>query len=297
MEEKKMYTPFRGIEPQNGVYKNKKTKVELPYIKKADMEDAFPAGGYTVVGQLSKGDEQIGILSVEGKEEPVYKSKKMSMTKIVGFVQVGENEFVAVLKSTLLLLLLILLLVALLCGLAAFLFHKFLPNQTGEPETTLPPLIVDASAEEGEGKLEIPEKIDTKNRNIKVNGVPVIHMKANQLEQNFPFANPKENPCFFVIDLMLKDSFVCKSCNKKCDQLSEKCPHCGKKGSVGYEVIYTSGLIPPGYAVSDFKLNRPLGEGTYSVLIHYNTYTFDKERRPLNDMNMNTTVVVEQEKK
>ncbi len=292
LEDLKTFSLFDGAEPKEGKYKNAKTKAEFPYIKKADMKQAFPAGGYIVVGQIGKGDEQIGTLFVNGCEEPVYRTSKKAMTKIAGFAKVGENEFLAVVKSTWLLLLLILLLVALLCGLLGFLLHKFLPTKP-EESPTLPPIIIDAGAEEGEGKLEIPDKIETTNRGIKVNGVPVIHMKANQLEQNFPFANPKENPCFFVIDLMLKDSFVCTSCKEKCDSFSEKCPHCGKKGTVSYEVIYTSDMIPPGYAVSNFKLNRPLPKGAYNVIIHYNTYSFDQERRPLNDMNMHSTIVAE----
>lgn len=263
MDELTLFTLYDGVEPKEGKYKNRKTKAEFPFIKKADMENAFPAGGYTVVGQIGKGEEQIGTLSVGGCEEPVYKTVKKGMTKIVGFVQVGSNEFLAVVKSTWLLLLLILLLIALLCGLTGFLLHKFLPDKPDE-QPTLPPIIIDAGAEEGEGKLDIPDKIETKGKKITINSVPEIRLKANQLEQNFPFANPKSNPCFFVIDVMLADT---------------------------NEVIYTSDMIPPGYAVSSFKLKKPLSPGTYNVKIRYNTYSFDKERTPLNNMVVKAVVV------
>ena len=270
LDEQKQFTLFAGEPTAEGIYKNKKTKAQFPFVKAAEMKEAFPAGGYRVVGQIGKGKEQIGVLHDEDADEPVYKSQKMSLTKIVGFVQVGENEFVAVLKSTVWLLLLILLLLALLCGLTVFLVQTFRPEPAPEVETTTaPPLIIDVGAEEGEGKLEIPDKIDTTNRKIKVNGVPEIHLKANQLEQNFPFSNPAGNPCFFVIDVIMKDSG---------------------------EVIYTSDMIPPGYAVSNFKLKKPLAAGKYNVVVRYNTFTFDQQRRPLNNMVVNTVIVAEEPK-
>ena len=294
MSDLKQYRLYKGQYEPGAVYRNKKQKTEIAYIKKANMEEFFPAGGYTVVGQIGKGTEQIASLSLSDAEEPVYKTQKIKNYKVEGFVQIGENEFLAVLKNTLPMFLTLLFTVLLLCGLLVFLLVKFLPSGKADTEpTTLPPLIIDAGAEEGEGKIEVPDKIDVEGKNIQIKGYAEIHLKADQLEQNFPFSNPKGNPCFIQIVMTLPDNLVCSSCKKPVDTMQEVCPHCQAENTIEPEVIYTSELIPPGYSVSNFSLNRPMKAGTYTTRIIYNTFSFDKELRELNKSVANVKIVVE----
>ena len=91
-------------------------------------------------------------------------------------------------------------------------------------------------------------------------------MVAGQREQPYVFSNPENNPCFFVIEMELADTG---------------------------EILYTSNLLPPGYSISKFTLNRPLEAGTYNVILHYKPTTFDQEQRPLNNMDIKTTVIAE----
>ncbi|MGN0572247.1 MAG: hypothetical protein ACI4K9_08720 [Candidatus Fimenecus sp.] len=250
----------------DGVYNKKKENFTVSYYKKKQMEELYPAGGFSVVGQVGKGRDEIGaVICGEGKI-PVYAVSKMPHAKILGYIQVGENEYLSIIKDVLLLWLLwILLAAALLIGLA-FLLKAVIPTGA-EPETTTRALgVVDENAVLGEGELSVPDKIDTSGRNITVKGVPEIHLKAGQREQNYVFSNSENNPCYFVIEMEL-----------------------AKTG----EIIYTSNLLPPGYSISQFTLNRALEAGSYDVVLHYKAYSFDKEQRPLNNMDVKTTIVAE----
>ena len=55
------------------MFRDKKADFETTYILKKQMKSLYPAGGYTVVGQVGKGDEEIGVLVSNEQEEKVYK--------------------------------------------------------------------------------------------------------------------------------------------------------------------------------------------------------------------------------
>lgn len=67
--------------------------------------------------------------------------------------------------------------------------------------------------------------------------------------------NPEGNPCYFRYTLTLSDSG---------------------------EVLYQSGLIPPGMAVTDLELQRSLPMGEYSLDISVETFSLDEERAAMN---------------
>lgn len=244
------------------LYRNRKTKFTVPYITSSKMKTLYPAGGFTVVGQIGRGRDTAGTLRNEDKTETVYKTAKMPHSRVAGYVQVGTDEFVAVVRDTLLFWLLGILLFVLLCVLLGFLLRN-VSNGVGEPQTTNPAGVVDANAQLGEGELSVPAKTETKGKSIKINGIPTMELKAGQVEQNYVFSNPEENPCYFKIEIALRDSG---------------------------EVLYTSDLLPPGYSISKFSLNRPLEAGTYNVVVHFYCYSFDQEQRPLNNMEIKTQI-------
>ena len=100
--------------------------------------------------------------------------------------------------------------------------------------------------------------------NIKINGIPEMKLKAGTKEQTFVFSNPEENPCYFVIEIELADTG---------------------------EIIYTSNLLPPGYSISAFTMNKALEAGTYNAIVHVKTFSFDSEQRKLNNMDIKTTII------
>lgn len=250
----------------NGEGVFKKDHFAASYYKKKQMEELYPAGGFSVVGQMGRGRTQIGIVSNGDAELPVYAVSKMPHAKIVGYMPVGEHEYLSIVKDVLLLWILwILLALGVLAGLA-FLIKTFVPASTEPETTTRAPGVVDPYAVMGEAALTIPEKVDVSGKNISVSSVPEIHLVAGQVEQNYVFSNPESNPCFFVIEMKLADTG---------------------------EILYTSNLLPPGYSITKFNLNRPLKAGTYDVILHYRPTSFDQEQRPLNNMDVKTKVVAE----
>ena len=57
------------------------------------------------------------------------------------------------------------------------------------------------------------------------------------------------------------------------------------------EIIYTSNLLPPGYSISAFTMNKALEAGTYNAIVHVKTFSFDSEQRKLNNMDIKTTII------
>ncbi len=262
MAENRMFSVYTSATPAEKVYKNGKTGFAVPCYKKKQMDDLYPAGGFSVVGQLGKGRDEIGELSAGDQSETVYAVSKMPHASIKGYVQVGENEFLAVVKDVLLLwLLLLLLLLALAVGLG-FGIH-YAVTTGAEPETTKPAGVVDDNAVLGIPDLSVPDKMDTAGRQIEAKGIPEMNLAAGQIEQTFVFTNPENNPCYFKIEVVLADTG---------------------------EVIYTSNLLPPGYSISKFNLDRALDAGEYKAIVRINTFTFDKEQRPLNNIVIKTTI-------
>ncbi len=248
----------------DGVFRNRKSGFETKYILKKQMKNLYPAGGYTVVGQIGKGNEETGVLVFNEKEETVYKPCKPAFSCVKGYIEVGEGKYIAVVKSALLMWLLFMLVAAAVIVGLAFLIKTFEPSGEDDITTTSPIGVIDQNAVIGDGSISVPDKIDTKGAQIKINGIPEMKLAAGTKEQNFVFSNPEENPCYFIIEVELSDTG---------------------------EVIYTSNLLPPGYSISAFTMNRALEAGTYNAIVHVKTYSFDSEQRKLNNMDIKTTIV------
>lgn len=249
----------------DGIFRDKKRDFEAKYILKKQMKNLYPAGGYTVVGQIGKGNEEIGVLVSNEKEETVYKPCKPAFSGVKGYIEVGEGKYIAVVKSMLLMWLLFMLAAAAIIVGLAFLIKTFVPSGEDDVTTTSPIGVIDPNAVLGDGSISVPEKIDTKGAQIKINGIPEMKLKAGTKEQTFVFSNPEENPCYFIIEVELSDTG---------------------------EIIYTSNLLPPGYSISAFTMNRALEAGTYNAVVHVKTFSFDSEQRKLNNMDIKTTISV-----
>ena len=74
-----------------------------------------------------------------------------------------------------------------------------------------------------------------------------------------PLVNTEGNPCYMKFAVKLKDSG---------------------------EVLYESELVPPGKAVPEIRLNRPLEAGTYPVAVEISTFSLDDPTQPLNGAQM-----------
>ena len=92
-----------------------------------------------------------------------------------------------------------------------------------------------------------------------------IVFPANETEVKIVLLNPEGNPCYFRYTLRVGE---------------EK------------EVLYQSGLIPPGMAVTDLTLARALEEGEYALEIVVETFSQDEERIPMNGATENAVLYV-----
>lgn len=114
--------------------------------------------------------------------------------------------------------------------------------------------------------LEIPEYTQTVGKSISFGGGGNIEIKANSTTQLFSyqtFKNNEKNPCFLEYSLCLQNTG---------------------------EIIYASGLVPPGYQITEFEFNRALPEGDYPVTIKTVAYSFDTEMRQINNFAVKTTL-------
>lgn len=98
---------------------------------------------------------------------------------------------------------------------------------------------------------------------IAIPGYSQIVLPADTEEVALILVNPQGNPCYFRFTLILEESG---------------------------EVIYTSGLIPPGKAVSELRLNRGISAGEYPLLMQIETFSLDG-RTPMNGANVDTVLI------
>ena len=100
---------------------------------------------------------------------------------------------------------------------------------------------------------------------IKIPGYPSITLPANQEDVTLALLNPEGNPCYFTFELALKDTG---------------------------EVLYTSGLVPPGQMISDLTLSRALPEGEYNAVIRISTTSL-ADGSAMNGANVETVLIAQ----
>ena len=108
-----------------------------------------------------------------------------------------------------------------------------------------------SSATLGEAEIAIP-------------GYKTVYLPANSKKVGIILPNPEGNPCYFRFCLILSETG---------------------------EVLYESKLIPPGMALKEITLSRPLSVGEYALDILIETESLS-DRTPMNGANLQVTLVV-----
>lgn len=98
---------------------------------------------------------------------------------------------------------------------------------------------------------------------IKIPGYPSITIAKDSKDVTVALLNPEGNPCYFVFELVLKDTD---------------------------ETLYTSKLVPPGQAITNITLSRALSEGEYNATIKISTYSLE-DQSPMNGANVETVLI------
>ena len=114
----------------------------------------------------------------------------------------------------------------------------------------------DVIEEDVDDKEEIKEEVGVKgDGTISIPGYEVLKLKANTKKQTISLKNPKENDCYFKIQLMLDDGTI----------------------------LWESDYIEPNKISDNIVLNQELEEGVYkNAVLKYLCFKMDKDYTPLN---------------
>ena len=125
-------------------------------------------------------------------------------------------------------------------------------------------LEIDGNAGDWNGQ-KLPDKTpDAPAVGIKIPGYPSITLPADQATVNVALLNPEGNPCYFTFELVLKDSG---------------------------ESLYKSKLVPPGQAITEITMSRPLAAGEYEATIKITTNSVE-DGSAMNGANVETVLIV-----
>lgn len=132
-----------------------------------------------------------------------------------------------------------------------------------EPVPTTPSTTMEVDPNAGQYNGEKPEDKGGKAEGIKIPGYPSITIPADKKDVTVALLNPEGNPCYFVFELVLKDTD---------------------------ETLYKSKLVPPGQAITDITLTKPLKAGEHNAVIKISTYSLE-EQSPMNGANVETILI------
>lgn len=101
-----------------------------------------------------------------------------------------------------------------------------------------------------------PERlnVETTENSIAIPGYQKIRVEAGTDTAYVVLWNPDSNPCYFRYILKAEDG----------------------------EVLFESGLIPPGKAITEVQLSRKIPKGEHPISIEINSFSLDDHETPLN---------------
>ncbi|NLT98032.1 MAG: hypothetical protein GXW96_07795, partial [Christensenellaceae bacterium] len=220
------------------------------------MKSLYPDGGYKVLAEHAAGSRHkpTGMLDC-GKRCPVYayRSHSRLLYREYGYVAVGEDSYVVLLKNALVPRAAIAAAcVAVIAGAVIFAFAMARPQEAASlPEEPVAAAGKQLELEEGAVDWEGEKPQDTGGsgavRGIAIPGFKSITVEANKKDVKVNFQNPEGNPCYFEISLLLAD---------------------------GTE-LYKSKMIEPGKGLYEITLNQPLKAGEYDAVVKYDTFSLE----------------------
>lgn len=133
------------------------------------------------------------------------------------------------------------------------------PSVTKTPRPTLQ---IDPNA----GELITPTPAPTEP-GVAIAGWSRIEIPAGKLEANVAINNPEDNSGWYYLSYELR-----------------------LKGTD--EIVFTTGLIPPGMYCNKVTLTRTFDPGIYSAVLHVQPYRMDEEQSPTNNADLELLLVV-----
>lgn len=110
---------------------------------------------------------------------------------------------------------------------------------------------------------------------IVIPGGTALSLPAGATEAEVSLPNPEENEGWYYIAYELR--------LKRPEDAPEDAPE---------EVIFTTGLIPPGMSCSKVTLTRPLEKGEYPAVLRVQPYRMNDSRTPTNNAELDIVLTV-----
>ena len=229
-------------------------KTDLLYFSKKKMKEHNPNHKYIVIGAIGKGlCHHIGEILIDEKTCPYYPLHYSKLCYGVnGYIDCGNDEYIAIVEERRMKhFLLFLLAIAILVGLIF-----------GGMSLLKDKLDLDKNISDYRPNVTLPNGSDPNS--IAIPGYDAIRMLEETDEMFVALWNPETNPCYFKFTIVLEDT---------------------------KEVLYESGLVPPGKAITTVKLNKKMKAGTYPILVQMDTFSLEDEK-PLNGGTSKTVIEV-----
>ena len=173
---------------------------------------------------------------------------------------------------------LIVLLALLAVTVGLFVWQNQSANR-GAPEATLSPTVepsptVELQIDPNAGELVTPTPAPTEP-GVAIPGWGSITLPAGVTEAATTLKNPEANEGWYYLTFEMRLPTV--------DE---------ETGEESYEVLFTTGLIPPGQYCNQVTLTRPLEAGEYNVILHVQPYRMS-DKTPTNNADTETLLIVE----
>ena len=134
-------------------------------------------------------------------------------------------------------------------------FGMWLTRRQIDPE-------IDPNAKDYGDLFVAPDEVEPGN--LSAPGYDKVTFPAGERHVQNVLPNPEVNPCYFRFSLILPDT---------------------------NETLYRSGLVPPGTAITDVTLSRPLEKGTYRLEIVIEAVSLE-DRSAMNGITMEVVLTV-----
>lgn len=167
-----------------------------------------------------------------------------------------------------------LLAVVVLAAVAAVLIWQSTKPEAAPVPTASPTPTVELEIDPNAGELVTPTPAPTEP-GVAIPGWGSITLPAGVTEAATTLKNPEANEGWYYLTFEMRLPTV--------DE---------ETGEESYEVLFTTGLIPPGQYCNQVTLTRALEPGEYNVILHVQPYRMS-DKTPTNNADTETLLIVE----
>ena len=166
------------------------------------------------------------------------------------------------------------LLAVVVLAVVAALVWKYAQPESAPAPTATPAPTAELEIDPNAGELVTPKPAPTEP-GVAIPGWGSITLPAGVTEAATTLKNPEANEGWYYLTFEMRLPTV--------DE---------ETGEESYEVLFTTGLIPPGQYCNQVTLTRALEPGEYNVILHVQPYRMS-DKTPTNNADTETVLIVE----